>query len=87
MDYLIIAILVLIIGGAALYVYRAKKRGVKCIGCPDGKTCSGSCGSIWPILFIGSMRPKTAGCRVGRGQSCLWAAGRCGTAGCMPVGC
>ena len=39
------------------------------------------------ILFTGSRRPKTAGCRVGRGQSCLWTAGRCGTAGCMPVGC
>ena len=23
----------------------AKKRGVKCIGCPDAKTCSGNCGS------------------------------------------
>lgn len=42
-DFIVIAILVLILGGAALYIYKAKKRGVKCIGCPDGATCSGHC--------------------------------------------
>ncbi len=36
-------ILVLILGGALLYLYKAKKQGVKCIGCPDGATCSGKC--------------------------------------------
>lgn len=45
MDFLIAAILVAILGGAALYIYKAKKRGVKCIGCPDAKTCGGNCGS------------------------------------------
>lgn len=44
-NVIIIAILVLILGGAALYVYKAKKSGKKCIGCPDGGSCSGSCGS------------------------------------------
>lgn len=44
METLIVAvILVLILGGAAWYVYKAKKRGVKCIGCPDGAACSGHC--------------------------------------------
>ena len=36
----------LIAGGliaAALYVYRAKKSGKKCIGCPDPGSCSGGC--------------------------------------------
>lgn len=45
MDLLIVLILVLILGGAAFYIYRAKKKGVKCIGCPDAKTCGGNCGS------------------------------------------
>lgn len=48
--FLVIAV---IVGGAGLYIYRAKKRGVKCIGCPagencgkqDGHTCSGGCAS------------------------------------------
>lgn len=39
---LVIAVVVLIVGGAAAYVIRAKKRGVKCVGCPHGKEC-GSC--------------------------------------------
>ena len=42
-DVLIVAILLAIFGGAALYIYKAKKRGVKCIGCPNGKTCGGNC--------------------------------------------
>lgn len=44
-NVIIIAILALIIGGAAFYVWKAKKSGRKCIGCPDGGACSGSCGS------------------------------------------
>ena len=42
-NYILIAVLVLIIGGAALYIYKAKKSGRKCIGCPDSGTCSGNC--------------------------------------------
>lgn len=42
-DIIVVAVMVLIVGLAALYVYRAKKRGQKCIGCPESKTCSGHC--------------------------------------------
>ena len=28
---------------AAFYVYKAKKSGKKCIGCPDSGACSGGC--------------------------------------------
>jgi len=50
-NFIIIAVLVVIIGLAAFYIYRAKKSGKKCIGCPDGASCSkcshscGCCGS------------------------------------------
>lgn len=44
-DYIVIAVIVLIFGGAAFYIYKAKKSGKKCIGCPDSSTCSGSCQS------------------------------------------
>lgn len=40
---IVIALLVLILGGAALYVWKAKKNGRKCIGCPDNGDCSGCC--------------------------------------------
>ncbi len=34
-----------ILGGAVLYIIRAKKKGVKCIGCPMAEKCSGNCGN------------------------------------------
>ena len=42
-NIIIIAILLAIVAFAALYIYRAKKKGKKCIGCPDGGSCSGNC--------------------------------------------
>ncbi len=39
-DIIIIVILAVIIGLAARYIYKAKKSGKKCIGCPDGCSCS-----------------------------------------------
>ena len=42
-DVLILVALAGILGGAGYYVYRAKRRGQKCIGCPNSKTCGGSC--------------------------------------------
>ena len=44
-DFLIIALIAAILGGAAVYIYKAKKSGTKCIGCPHAKTCGGTCGS------------------------------------------
>lgn len=35
-DFIIIAILIIIVGLASGYVIKAKKSGKKCIGCPDG---------------------------------------------------
>lgn len=43
-DYIVIAVIAAVIGLAAFYVYKAKKSGKKCIGCPDGG-CSSECGS------------------------------------------
>ncbi len=38
-DIVLIAILLIIVGGVSLYLYRAKKRGKHCIGCPYAKEC------------------------------------------------
>ena len=38
-NAIIIAVLVLIVGGALAYIIKAKKSGQKCIGCPHAKTC------------------------------------------------
>jgi len=53
-DIVVIAVLAVIVGLAALYVIKAKKNGRKCIGCPEGcrpsengvcTACSCGCGS------------------------------------------
>lgn len=40
-DIIIIAVILAILGAAAWYVRRSRKKGGKCIGCPDGYACSG----------------------------------------------
>jgi len=43
-NIILVIILMLIAGGAGLYLYKAKKRGEHCIGCPYAKQCgSKSC--------------------------------------------
>ena len=46
-DVIIVLIVVAILAAAAWYVYKAKKSGKKCIGCPNAQTCAakkGGCG-------------------------------------------
>ena len=43
-NMIIIAALALVLGGAAWYIWRAKKRGQKCIGCPYAGKKGCSCG-------------------------------------------
>ena len=40
---ILFAVLAAIITAAAAYIYKAKKRGVKCVGCPAGAACGGHC--------------------------------------------
>ncbi|MBO7184807.1 MAG: FeoB-associated Cys-rich membrane protein [Oscillospiraceae bacterium] len=42
-DYILIAVIAAILGSVAFYIYKAKKSGKKCIGCPDSGSCSGKC--------------------------------------------
>lgn len=39
-NLVVIAVIALIVGLAVAYVIKEKKKGVKCIGCPNAKTCS-----------------------------------------------
>ena len=43
-NFIVIAVIAVIIGLAAGFIHKEKKRGVKCIGCPDGCSCNGTCG-------------------------------------------
>ena len=42
-DIVVIVVLLIVVAAAGFYVYRAKKKGQKCIGCPASKSCSGKC--------------------------------------------
>ena len=42
-DYIIIGIVILLVAASGWYILSQKKKGVKCIGCPDAETCSGNC--------------------------------------------
>jgi len=44
-DLILVLVLVAIVGGAIAYIRKEKKRGVRCVGCPDGGTCGGHCNS------------------------------------------
>lgn len=45
-DFIVIAIIVVIVGLALGYIIRSRKRGIKCIGCPEGcNSCKQSGGS------------------------------------------
>ncbi|MBQ2934823.1 MAG: FeoB-associated Cys-rich membrane protein [Lachnospiraceae bacterium] len=39
-DMMVIAVVILIVGAATVYIIKAKKRGVKCIGCPMAGECA-----------------------------------------------
>ena len=41
LDFLLVALIAILLGAAVKYIIRAKKSGVKCIGC----SCAGSCRS------------------------------------------
>jgi len=44
-NFIVILIVAAIVGAAAVYIIKEKKRGVKCIGCPSAETCphNGKC--------------------------------------------
>ena len=42
-DYIVIGVILLLIGSASAYIIWQKKKGVKCIGCPDAGKCAGIC--------------------------------------------
>ncbi len=42
-NIVIILILIVLVGGIVFYLYRQKRAGVKCIGCPYAKQCNGKC--------------------------------------------
>ena len=42
-DLILLLVILAILGLAGWYVYKARKKGQKCIGCPYSKTCGSNC--------------------------------------------
>lgn len=42
-NVVLVLIIIAIVGGALAYIRKEKKRGVRCVGCPDGGKCGGKC--------------------------------------------
>jgi len=45
-NFIIIVILLCIVGGIVYYLYKARKRGETCIGCPYAKQCGGKAAGV-----------------------------------------
>ncbi|MBQ8526910.1 MAG: FeoB-associated Cys-rich membrane protein [Lachnospiraceae bacterium] len=60
-NVIVVGILALILGISVTYIVKAKKAGVKCIGCPAGATCSGHCNGTGSGDCMGSC----SGCQSG----------------------
>ena len=39
-DFIIILIIILTVGASVFYIYKKKKSGSKCIGCPYSSACN-----------------------------------------------
>ncbi len=44
-NIIIVSVIIAILFVAAFGIYRSKKAGKKCIGCPHSCSCSGNCNS------------------------------------------
>lgn len=42
-NIFLVIIISIIVGVAALYIYKSKKAGAACIGCPYAKECASKC--------------------------------------------
>ena len=43
-NTILVSVIVAVIALAIFAIWRSKKNGKKCIGCPDSAACSGNCG-------------------------------------------
>lgn len=43
-DFIVILILIFCVSWACFYIYKSKKSGAVCMGCPHAGTCHGACG-------------------------------------------
>ena len=45
-NILVAGLILMLVGFAVIYIYREKKRGVTCIGCPNAAACAANRGGV-----------------------------------------
>lgn len=60
-DVVVSAIIVVIVGAALAYIIKSRKNGIKCVGCPDAKSC-GSGGHTKAAVSSCGCGGSCAGC-------------------------
>lgn len=40
-NLIVVGILLVLVGAAVIYIWKEKKKGTRCIGCPSAGCCSG----------------------------------------------
>ena len=68
-NAILIVVLAAILGGAIAYIVKAKRSGVKCIGCSAGGQCAqkkgGACGECYGAEDCGNECVRNCGCHKG----------------------
>ena len=59
-NIILVIVIVALVGLACLYIYKSRKAGAVCIGCPYAKECAkkGSC----PSKNDNNVKPRSGGC-------------------------
>lgn len=57
-DFIVGAIIVAVVGLALAYIIRSRKNGIKCVGCPDARTCHSS-GHAGDAVSVGGCDGKS----------------------------
>ena len=45
-NFIVGGVILILFAAASMYLYKEKKRGVKCIGCPSAQTCASRCNGM-----------------------------------------
>ena len=46
-NLIVVGVLLVLVGAAVLYIWKEKKKGTRCIGCPSAGHCAGKgCGNV-----------------------------------------
>lgn len=62
-DFIVVLVVAVVVGAAIAHIVKEKKRGARCVGCPDGGCscsggagCNGNCGDMKQVNIVDNCR-------------------------------